>query len=103
LILPKQHFRDLLLLPSDHAGPVMEAAQVVAGALVRSLDLEGFNMFSNNGAIAGQSVFHFHIHITPRFPNDMIRFAHGQKSYAGGEMSEYGSRIRACIQPLNRK
>ena len=103
LILPKQHFPDLLHLPLDHLGPIMEASQTVAGALVRSLDLEGFNMFSNNGAIAGQSVFHFHIHITPRFPNDMIRFAHGQKTYAAGEMPEYGSKIRACIQPLKRK
>ena len=103
LILPKGHFTNLLQLPADNFHEIMHATQTVAEAIVRSLDLKGFNVFSNNGAIAGQSIFHFHIHVTPRFPDDMVRFAHGQKTYADGEMAQYGARIRSCIQSNSHK
>src|SRR3990167_3507381 len=74
LVIPKRHCRDFLDVPSGTLGGVMEAARTVARALVQSLNLEGYNIFTNNGAIAGQSVFHFHLHITPRYKNDNITF-----------------------------
>ena len=97
LILPKAHCVDLLHLPPESYEEVIHATRTVAGALVSALKLEGFNIFSNNGEIAGQSVFHFHIHVTPRFRGDMIRFAHGQATYADGEMRKYGDKIRQHI------
>ena len=98
LILPKGHFIDLLQLPADNFQEIMHATRTVADALVRSLNLQGFNVFSNNGAVAGQSVFHFHIHVTPRYHDDMIRFAHGHNTYTEGEMAQYGARIRSSIE-----
>jgi len=98
LIIPKVHCVDLLDLPSESFQEIVHTTQTVARALVGSLKLEGFNVFSNNGAIAGQSVFHFHIHITPRFRDDMIRFVHGHDTYAPGEMATYGERIRKHIR-----
>jgi histidine triad (HIT) family protein len=97
LIIPRGHYRDLLHLPPDSFQEIVHATQMVARALVGSLKLEGFNVFSNNGEIAGQSVFHFHIHVTPRFRDDMIRFVHGQSTYGPGEMAAYGERIRNHI------
>jgi histidine triad (HIT) family protein len=67
--------------------------------LVQSLKLEGYNLFSNNGTIAGQSVFHFHLHITPRYRDDNIRFVINLKKYSDGEMKQYGVKIRKFIQP----
>jgi histidine triad (HIT) family protein len=61
------------------------------------LNLEGFNIFSNNGPIAGQSVFHFHFHITPRYKDDKIRFVLELKKYADSEMKKYGDLIRRHI------
>ena len=74
LILPKVHCNDFLDLPEESYHSILQASKVVTNALVHSLKLEGYNLFSNNGTIAGQSVFHFHLHITPRYRDDNIRF-----------------------------
>jgi histidine triad (HIT) family protein len=97
LIIPKKHCRTFLELPPDSMGRVMESTTLVCRALVSSLRLEGFNIFCNNGEVAGQSVFHFHWHITPRYPNDNIRFELKLKQYPDGEMASYADRIRAHI------
>jgi histidine triad (HIT) family protein len=99
LILPKQHCRDFLDLPDETYHSILQAAKIVTHALVESLKLEGYNLFSNNGTIAGQSVFHFHLHITPRYRNDNIRFVLNLKEYSGGDMKKYGTMIRKFIKP----
>jgi histidine triad (HIT) family protein len=97
LIIPKQHCRDFLDLPSETYHSFFQAANIVTNALVQSLKLEGYNLFSNNGQIAGQSVFHFHLHVTPRYPDDNIRFVLKLKQYSDGEMQRYGALIRQHI------
>ena len=99
LILPKQHCKDFLDLPDDTYQSLLQATKVVTQALVQSLKLEAYNIFSNNGTIAGQSVFHFHLHITPRYRGDNIRFVLNLKKYSDGEMKEYGTMIRKFIKP----
>ncbi|MBP1649789.1 MAG: Hit-like cell-cycle regulation protein [Bacteroidetes bacterium] len=99
LVIPKSHCVDFLTLPEQSFHDIMHATQIVARALVKTFDLEGFNVFSNNGRIAGQSVFHFHLHIVPRYVGDAIRFAPMLKSYTGRSMAENGERIRRNIQP----
>jgi len=99
LILPKQHCKDFLDLPDDTYQSLLQAAKVVTQALVQSLKLEAYNIFSNNGTVAGQSVFHFHLHITPRYRGDKIRFVLNLKKYSDGEMKEYGTMIRKFIKP----
>lgn len=97
LILPKQHCETFLDVPSSTLDGLMEATRIVCGALTQSLHLEGFNIFSNNGEVAGQSVFHFHWHVTPRYKNDNIRFELTLKEYSDGEMALIAQRIRAHI------
>jgi len=98
LIIPKRHYVDFLSLPDPDLARVIQVGQVIARGLVESLGLEGFNIFSNNGRIAGQSVFHFHLHITPRYPDDEIRFVLKLKKYEDGDASRYGTCIRDIIQ-----
>jgi histidine triad (HIT) family protein len=97
LIIPKHHCCTFLDLPPDSLSGIMLATQCVSNAMVMSLGLQGFNIFSNNGAVAGQSVFHFHWHVTPRYPEDNIRFELKPKKYLDGEMALYGQRIRESI------
>ncbi len=99
LVIPKIHCVDFLTVPDECFHDVMHVTQLMAGALVKTYDLEGFNVFSNNGRIAGQSVFHFHLHIVPRYRGDAVRFAPMLKSYAGESMADHGERIRRNIQP----
>lgn len=94
LVIPKTHCVDFLSIPETDLHEVLHASQLIARALVSSLRLEGFNVFSNNGRIAGQSVFHFHMHVTPRYPDDDIRFVLKLKSYPRGTMAEYARKIR---------
>jgi histidine triad (HIT) family protein len=102
LILPKQHCKDFLDLPAETYHSLLQAARIVTNALIQSLNLEGYNLFSNNGRIAGQSVYHFHLHVTPRYPDDNIRFVLKLKQYPEGEMKHFGTMIRQHIyQPLS--
>jgi histidine triad (HIT) family protein len=98
LVIPKSHCTDFLSVPEGDLHEVLRVTQIVARALVRSLGLDGFNIFSNNGRVAGQSVFHFHMHVTPRYEDDEIRFVLKLKSYSGGTMADYARRIREHIQ-----
>jgi histidine triad (HIT) family protein len=98
LVIPRKHVRGFLELEPDCYAPLLDAAKTVSAALVDALNLEGYNLFSNNGRIAGQSVFHFHLHITPRYENDDIRFVLKLKKYNDGEMKQYADRIRQNIK-----
>jgi histidine triad (HIT) family protein len=100
LVIPKSHCTDFLSIPENDLHDVIHVTQLIARALVSSLKLDGFNIFANNGRIAGQSVFHFHMHITPRYPDDNIRFVLQLKSYTHGSMAEYARRIREHIPSL---
>jgi histidine triad (HIT) family protein len=98
LIIPKVHYKDFLEVPKDTLSSIIETTHLISCALVKSMDLKGFNFFANNGEVAGQSVFHFHIHITPRYAADNIRFVLELRQYEGSMIKDTASRIRAAIQ-----
>jgi len=97
LVIPKRHCKDFLELPPECYGSVLTAEHRVTRALVNGLRLDGYNLFTNNGRIAGQSVFHFHLHVTPRYPDDYIKFVLQLKSYGNGEMTRTADLIRRHI------
>ncbi len=97
LVIPKKEYKNFLEVPEEQLGELMIVAQKVAKSLVKTFNLNGFNFFANNGEVAGQSVFHFHIHITPRYENDNISFLLNLKKYADGQMKEVADKIRANI------
>ena len=97
LVIPKTHCTDFLHVRESDLHDVLHVSQIVARAIVKGLSLEGFNIFSNNGRIAGQSVFHFHMHVTPRYPDDNIRFVLKLKSYSASAMAHYAEKIRQHI------
>lgn len=97
LVIPKKEYKNFLEVPESELGELMVVAQKIAQSLVKTFSLDGFNIFSNNGEVAGQSVFHFHIHVTPRYKNDNISFNLTLKKYADGQMKEVAEKIRANI------
>lgn len=70
LILPKDHFANLYELPDDVAAKVMQLAKKMATQMTEKLGCDGFNLVQNNGETAGQTVFHFHLHLIPRYEDD---------------------------------
>ncbi|MBD5485539.1 MAG: HIT family protein [Lachnospiraceae bacterium] len=70
LILPKEHYANLYELPETTAGEAMKLAKKMAATMTERLGCEGFNLVQNNGDLAGQTVFHFHMHLIPRYRAD---------------------------------
>ncbi len=70
LILPKEHADNLYELPEDTAAKVMLLAKKMAAHMTKKLGCDGFNLVQNNGTVAGQTVFHFHLHLIPRYKED---------------------------------
>ena len=97
LIIPKTHCATFVELPDEALTDFILAAKVVSGAIVKGLNPSGFNIFSNNGRAAGQTVFHFHFHVTPRYDDDHIKFVLKLKKYENNLMQEYAQRIRRNI------
>lgn len=67
LVIPKEHFANLYEMPAELAGEAMKVAQKMAVKMVAALGADGFNIVQNNGEVAGQTVFHFHMHLIPRY------------------------------------
>lgn len=72
LILPKEHFDNLYELPDDWCSDVMKLAKKMAAQMTEKLHCDGFNLVQNNGTAAGQTVFHFHMHLIPRYKDDQV-------------------------------
>ena len=70
LILPKAHYQNLYELPDDPAGRAMILAKKIITEMKDALDCDGYNVVQNNGSAAGQTVFHFHMHLIPRREGD---------------------------------
>lgn len=70
LILPKQHMADIFEMNEDLAAKVFVLANKIAKAMKDALGCDGLNIVQNNGSTAGQTVFHFHMHLIPRYIND---------------------------------
>ena len=67
LILPKEHHANLFEMPDELAAEAFILAKKIASRMKDALKCDGFNIVQNNGEAAGQTVFHFHIHIIPRY------------------------------------
>ena len=70
LILPKNHYANLFELPEEDAKEVICLAKKMATIMKDKLGCDGFNLVQNKGEAAGQTVFHFHMHLIPRYEND---------------------------------
>lgn len=72
LILPKEHYADLYALDDKIASKALVLAKKMITKLTPILGCDGYNIVQNNGEAAGQTVFHFHIHLIPRSKGDSV-------------------------------
>lgn len=96
LILPKEHYANLYEIDEDVAAKVMRVAKKLAIRMRDVLHCDGFNLLQNNNEVAGQTVFHFHMHLIPRYAgdknNDILRYT--PLEFSAAEMQE----IRDMLQ-----
>ena len=93
LILPKNHYANLYELPEETAGEVMKLAKKMAAQMTGNLGCEGFNLVQNNGEPAGQTVFHFHMHLIPRYRDDGQRIGWKPQEISQDELEEIRTKI----------
>ena len=67
LVIPKDHFVDIFDIAEDELAAVHEVAKKLSSAIKNSTNAEGIGIIQQNGKAAGQDVFHFHVHVVPRF------------------------------------
>lgn len=72
LILPKEHYANLYELDDSIAGKAMILAKKMITKLTDVLGCDGYNIVQNNGKSAGQTVFHYHLHLIPRYEGDSV-------------------------------
>ena len=72
LIIPKEHFDNIYSMDAETAAKIFTIATEVAKAQKAELNPDGLNILQNNGEAAGQTVFHFHMHLVPRYIKDNV-------------------------------
>ena len=93
LVLPKEHYADLFELPEEKAAAAFRTAKAAAAKISARLHADGMNIVQNNGAAAGQTVPHFHIHLIPRYENDGAHILWKPTSPSAEELDEVCTEI----------
>lgn len=97
LVVPKEAARNLLELSEDSAAKAMTQVKRLAGAVEAALHPDGVTVVQFNGAPAGQTVFHIHIHVIPQFEGQALK-GHGQAGMADtGDLEAIAKLIRAKL------
>ena len=98
LVIPKEHSQDVFAIAEDSIAAVVKSARRVARAVQATLQPEGVNLLQSNGAAAGQSVYHFHMHVLPRRDGDELKMNWGMKPGDMQRIGELATRIAGNIE-----
>ena len=98
LILPKAHFKDVTEISDEYAANVLKVAAKLGKAMKKGLGCEGFNLVQNNGEAAGQTVFHFHMHIIPRYKNDTVNVTWKQNEADASVIEDIKSKVSEYLK-----
>jgi histidine triad (HIT) family protein len=93
LLVPKAHHADLASLPEDLAAETARLVPKLARAIQAATGADGLNLIVNNGEAAGQTVFHGHWHLIPRFVDDPVNWPWPHEEYSGDELNQMRFRI----------
>lgn len=97
LVIPKTHADDIFAIEDHALAAVMHTAKRVSSAAKSVLGVAGVNLFQSNGAVAGQSVFHLHVHVLPRFAGDKLRLPWIPGEADKAALGVLAQRLRAAI------
>ncbi|KAB2876594.1 MAG: HIT family protein [Bauldia sp.] len=96
LVLPKAPSRNLLDADPATLAPLMRAVQKVAGAVMRAFDADGVTVIQFNEPVAGQSVFHLHVHVIPRFDGVALK-PHTGNMEKPEVLAAHAEKLRAAL------
>ena len=97
VVISKQHYRNIFDLPVEIGSKIMEATIPLAAAIREALNPDGLNLVQNNEAAGFQTVFHFHLHIIPRWEGDPLRPPWQPREVNTEEINNIAAKIREVL------
>lgn len=97
LVLPKAEAENIFDLDPQMAAAVIKGGQKIARAVRKAFAADGIMLVQYNGAVAGQTVFHFHLHIVPRYADVPLR-GHGRAMADTAVLEKHAQRIRDALK-----
>jgi histidine triad (HIT) family protein len=97
LVAVKRHAENLYALDDAQAGAVLRAAARVARAIRDAFAPQGLSVYQANGKVAGQTVFHYHVHLVPRHEGDGMALTWPVKNPPREKLEDYAAKIRASL------
>jgi histidine triad (HIT) family protein len=94
LVVPRAHSTDLMEIEPEDLAATMDAAQRLAKRMEEVLEPDGFNVLNACRAAAWQSVFHFHLHVIPRYDDDPLELPWVPTGGAGDEIAAVAGKLR---------
>ncbi len=76
LIIPKKHYDNIFDIPEELLSKIAIVSKKVSGKLKEKLEADGISIAISNGKVAQQDIFHFHLHVIPRYAKDNFKFTH---------------------------
>lgn len=97
LVIPKKPFHNILDIDDETLAAVGRTTRKVAKAVKEAVGADGLNINTNNEPAAGQIIFHYHVHIIPRFRNDGFRLWPGKEYPDTSAAEEVAEKIRQAL------
>jgi histidine triad (HIT) family protein len=94
VVIPREHTEDLLAVSEADLAATMAAVRRIATRMQETLGPDGFNILNNMGRAAWQSIFHFHVHVIPRYRDDPLRLPWLPEPADPAELASTASEIR---------
>jgi histidine triad (HIT) family protein len=95
LVIPREHTRDLYEAPEQTLHATSAAAQRLARRMRDRLGCDGINLLNSTGPAAWQTVFHFHVHVIPRYDDDPLQLPGKPQQVNEGELAAVAEELRA--------
>lgn len=100
LVVPKVEYKDIFEVPEKTASRLFEVVVKLSKAIQKAFGAHGVNILSNNGEMAGQTVFHFHMHIIPRYEkadDNLFKLKNNQGNLTVDEYKERARMIKEAL------
>ena len=99
LVVTREHFENVFEISPEVLSAVAVASRRVAKAIRKELNPDGLGVFQLNGAAAGQSVFHYHMHLLPRSTGEQFKL-HARARGEDRDLSQMAARLRAAVESV---
>ena len=98
LVIPKSHYRNIFDIDAEIAGKVIQVGIKLANAIKAALNPDGLNLFQSNESAAFQSVFHFHLHLVPRWKGDSLVLPWKPQKGDADQINEVAAKIKQHVK-----